>query len=129
MITRKNQFLLRFSKIRVIVNGKVIYPLEKDKPVVVPLSANHPQIVVTDGFHISKPVEVAYQHMHVHYLKVCCVIDDDQLVFGFMMLALFYTAGLTSDLIILKLMSFIPLVYFLFAYYINRQAFIQVKPA
>jgi hypothetical protein len=50
VITRKNQVLLSFLKIRVVVNGKDIYPLLNNRPVVITVQENHPKIVVTDGF-------------------------------------------------------------------------------
>lgn len=112
-----------------VVNGSVIYQLEKGKPIVVPLSVNNSKIVVTDGFHITKPLEVVYHHINVYYFKVACAIEDDQLIIGLILLALLYTAGLTSDLLVLKLMSFLPLLYFMFLYYINRKAFLLIKPA
>jgi hypothetical protein len=121
--------LLRYLKIRVIVNGNVIYPLEKGKPIVVPLPTKQSRIVVTDGFHFTKPMEVVYQQFNIYYCKVVYAIDDDQLIIGFMLLALLYAAGLTSDWLLLKIMSLIPVFYFLFIYYINRNAFIQIKPA
>ena len=120
---------MRFLKIKVIINGKIIYPLEKGKPVVVPLSANYPQVVVTDGFHFTGPVQITYKKANVFYLKVGCVIEDDQLIFGLILLGIFYAAGLTSDLLVLKLMSFLPVVMFLYFYYGKRKAFLNLKPA
>jgi len=106
-----------------------IYPLERDKPILVPLKAARPRVVITDGYHYTKPQELALQHIYIYYFKVVCAIEDDQLIFGFLLLALFYTAGLTSDLILLKGLSFAPLLYFLFVYYKNRNTFLQLKPA
>ena len=110
------------------MDGSVIYPLERGKPVTVPLGAARPRIVVTDGYHYSKPQELVLQHIYIYYFKVVCAIEDEQLVFGGILLGLFYTAGLTSDLLLLKMMSFIPLVYFLFVYYKNRSSFLLLKP-
>ena len=121
--------LLRFLKIRVIVDGMVIYPLERGKPVVVSLKAARPRIVVTDGYHYSKPLELALQNLHVHYYKVVCTIEDDQLIFGAILLALFYFAGLTSGLLFLQALSFVPIMYFLLIYYRDRASFLQLKPA
>ena len=129
VITRKNQLLLRFLKIRVVVNGTVIYPIEKNRVVVVPLQTAYSKVVVTDGFHFTKPMDVVYQHNRIYYFKVTCAIDDDQVIIGFIILALLYAAGMTSQLIVLILMSFIPLIYFLFLYYINKEAFLQIRPA
>jgi hypothetical protein len=121
--------LLRFLKISIIVDGMTIYPLEPGKPILVPLKAPRPRIVVTDGYHYTKPQELALQHIYIYYFKVVCAIEDDQLIVGFVLLALFYTAGLTSDLLLLKALSFLPLLYFLYVYYKNRASFLQLKPA
>jgi hypothetical protein len=120
--------LLRFVKIRVIVDGMSIYPLERNKPIVVSLKSSRPRIVVTDGYHYTKPEDIIFQHIHTQYLRVACAIEDDQLIFGFILLLLFYTAGLTSDLLLLKIMSFLPIFYFLYIYYQNRSSFLLVKP-
>lgn len=106
-----------------------IYPLERGKPVVVSLEAARPRVVVTDGYHFTNPVELALQNLHVHYYKVVCTIEDEQLIFGAILLLLFYAAGLTSDLLFLKILSFVPLLYFLFIYYRNRASFLQLRPA
>lgn len=90
VITRKNQVLLSFLKIRVVVNGKEIYPLPNDQPVVISITENHPKIVVTDGYHHTKPLELVYHHLHTYYFKVVCAIGDVQLAAGLMMLALLY---------------------------------------
>jgi hypothetical protein len=111
------------------VDGMTIYPLERNKPILVPLKAARPRIVVTDGYHYTQPQELVLQHIYIYYFKVVCAIEDDQLLFGFLLLTLFYTAGLTSDLLVLKMMSFLPLLYFLFVYYKNRASFLQLKPA
>lgn len=95
----------------------------------VSFKAARPRIVVTDGFHYTKPVELVLQNLHIHYYKVVCTIEDDQLIFGLILLVLFYTAGLTSGLLFLKILSFAPLVFFLLIYYRNRNSFLQLKPA
>ncbi|HVE61474.1 MAG TPA: hypothetical protein VNA26_06630 [Chitinophagaceae bacterium] len=88
---------------------------------------NHVKIVVTDGFHYSQPLEVN-NNMHIDYLKIECAIDDVQLIVGTIIFSLIYAAGLTSGIFFLKLLSFLPLFYFLFLYYINRKKFLQIKP-
>jgi hypothetical protein len=120
--------LLRFLKIRVIVDGMFIYPLERNKPIIVSLKSARPRIVITDGYHYTKPQDIAFQHIHTRYFRVACVIEDDQLIFGIILLFLFYTAGLTSDLLLLKILSFLPVFYFLYLYYQNRASFLLIKP-
>jgi hypothetical protein len=128
VIKRTNQFMLSFGSVRVIVNNKEIYPLSNDQPVIIPVDINFPKVIVTDGFHYSKPLELVYEEPSYYKFKVECVINDLQLLGGFFILSLFYLAGFFTDLFILKLVSFIPLIVFLFYYYINRKRFIKLVP-
>ena len=129
IVTRSNQALLSFMKIRVIVNGKEIFPLINDKPVIIPLAESHSAIVVTDGFHFTKPLELVYQEPSYYQLKITCAIDDLQLMGGAFLLVLFYLLGFFTGIFLLKLISFAPIIWFLFLYYINRKKFIQIIQA
>jgi hypothetical protein len=60
---------------------------------------------------------------------VDCAIDDNLIAAGFVLMALLYAAGLTSDILFLKLLSFLPVIYFLYEYYLNRKDFIQLRLA
>lgn len=120
--------LLRFLQLRVVVNGMRIYPVEKKKPIVVPLEINKAHIIITDGFHYTPPVEVICPKSGIQHITITCSIEDDQLLIGLLLLILFYAAGLTSDLIIIKLLSFIPLFVFLFMYYFKRSEYLKIKP-
>lgn len=128
MLQRKNQVLLSFLKIRAIVNGKQIYPLLNTKPVVIPVDENNPKVVVTDGYHFTKPLKLVYKDMDIYCFKVSCAISDRQLLIGFIVLSIFYLSGLYTGMLVLKVFSFIPLIYLLFFYYLNREAFIQLVP-
>jgi hypothetical protein len=128
VITRKNQVLLSFLRIRAIVNGKEIYPLQDSTPVMLTVMENHPKVVVTDGYHFTQPVELVYHHLNTYYFKVVCVIDDLQLLAGSFLLIVLYLLGFYTDVFVLKLTSFLPIIYFLFYYYINRKDFIQITP-
>ena len=120
--------LLSFLKIRAIVNGKDIYPLLNTKPVVIPVAANHPRVVVTDGYHFTRPLKLVYKDMNIYCFKVACGISDMQLLAGFVALSIFYVLGLYTGLLILKVASFLPLAYLLFYYYLNREQFIRLVP-
>jgi hypothetical protein len=111
-----------------VVNGKDIYPLADSRPVMITVMQNNPKLVVTDGYHFTKPIELVYHHLHTYYFKVICVIDDIQLLAGALLLIILYLLGFLTGLFILKLVSFLPVVYFLFFYYINRKDFIQITP-
>lgn len=127
MITRKSQLLINFLNIRVIVNGKDIYTLPPDKPVIIPLSEKKATLVATDGFHITKPLDLNYHLPHTYHLKVVCAIDNNLLLTGVVLLLLFSMVGLISDIPILRILSVVPILYFLFLYYIKRKEFIRIK--
>ena len=127
MITRKSQLLINFLNIRVIVNGKDIYTLPPDKPVIISLSENKAKLVATDGYHITKPLELSYHLPHTYYLKVICAIDNNLLGTGVVLLIIFSLVGLISNVAFLQVLSFVPVLYFLFLYYINRREFIKIQ--
>jgi hypothetical protein len=127
VITRKRQILLSFLNIRVIVNEKEIYPIKQDQQLVISVDKNNPKIIVTDGYHFTKPLELVYHHLHTYYFKIVCAIDDTQLLAGSGILVLFYLMGFATGIFILKLISLFPILYFLFLYYINRKEFIQLQ--
>jgi hypothetical protein len=127
VITRKKQILLSFLNIRVIINGTEIYPVKQGQRVIIPLESNNPKVVVTDGYHFTKPLELVYHHLHTYYFKIVCAIDDTQLLAGCGVLVLFYLMGFVTGIFVLKLLSLFPVLYFLFLYYINRKEFIQIQ--
>jgi hypothetical protein len=120
--------LLSFLKIRAVVNGKEIYTLPDSKPVVIPVSENNPRIVVTDGYHFTTPLKLVYNDLHVYCFNVGCAISDKQLLVGFILLAVLYLSGLYTGLLILKVFSFLPIIYLLLFYYLNRREFIRLTP-
>jgi hypothetical protein len=118
---------LWFLKLRLIVNGTYIYSLVKNKPIIVSIPTNPSKIVVTDGFHITKPLELTYSHTRTYYFQIVCGIENDQLLVGTIIGGLVYMMGATSGMILLQILSVSPIIYFLFLYYINRKEFIQIR--
>jgi len=127
-VLQKNQLLLRLLKLRVVVNGHYIYSLVRNKPVVIDMPTNPTKLVVTDGFHITSPLNVTYSRTYARYFTIVCVIEDAQLIIGFIMILVLYAMGLTSGIIFLQLLSMVPILYFLFLYYIRRNKFIRIQP-
>lgn len=110
-----------------IVNNKEIYPLSNTEPVIIEVQDSHPRIVVTDGFHFTRPIDLTYKQPSYYHFKVVCSIDDLQLLGNAFVLIVFYLLGFFTDSFVLKLLSFLPILYLLFAYYIDRDSFIQIK--
>lgn len=95
---------------------------------VIPVGANHPRIVITDGYHITTPLRLVYKDIPVYCFKVTCAISDLQLSIGFALLALLYLSGFYSGILALKVFSFFPVIYLLVYYYLNRKEFIRLIP-
>ena len=119
--------LLSILNVRVIVNNKEIYPLNNTEPVIIEVKDNHPKVVVTDGYHFTKPIDLTYRQPSYYHFKVVCAIDDMQLLGNFFILALFYLLGFLTGVFILKLLSFVPILYLLIAYYMDRNSFLQIR--
>jgi hypothetical protein len=120
--------LLSFLNIRAVVNGKEIYPLLNTKPVLIPVPENNPKIVVTDGYHITKPLKLIYKDLPVCCFKVACAISDLQLLIGFLVLSILYLTGMVTGIGPIKVFSFLPLVYLIMFYYLNRKEFLRLVP-
>jgi hypothetical protein len=113
----------------VVVNGNSIFPLLNYEPVVIALNDDHPAIVVTDGFHITRPLELNFKEPSYYEFKLVCAISDLQLAGGFFILAFFYLMGFITGWLLLKLISFLPILIFIFWYYFNRRRFLRLVPA
>jgi hypothetical protein len=126
---QKNHWLLRLLKLRLIVNGMHIYPLQRNTPVRVVVSTNPSKIVVSDGFHITKPMQVTYADQRTYYYNIGCAIDNDLLVGGMIFMLMLFSMGATSGFLLLEFLSLSPVIYILVLYYIKRKDFIQIQPA
>lgn len=111
-----------------MVNGKEIYPLLNTKPVLIPVPENNPKIVVTDGYHITKPLKLIYKDLPVCCFNIVCAISDLQLLIGFLVLVILYLTGMLTGIGPIKVFSFLPLVYLVLFYYLNRREFIRLVP-
>ncbi|HVZ56582.1 MAG TPA: hypothetical protein VG870_07985 [Chitinophagaceae bacterium] len=110
-----------------IVNDHDIYPIRRGEKLVIPLSENNPRVVITDGMHITKPLELIFHHVHTYYFKIVCAIDDFQLIAGLALMVVFALLALATGFLAFKVLSIFPLLYVLFLYYINRKDFLQFR--
>jgi len=113
--------------VQAIVDNKQIYPLYNDQPVIIEVQDNHTKIVVSDGFHFTKPIELNYSQPSFYYFKVVSPVNDLQLLGGAFVMIFFYLLGFVTGFLLIKLISFIPIFLLLAIYYFNRKSFIQLK--
>ncbi|MGZ8557218.1 MAG: hypothetical protein ACXWWC_02740 [Chitinophagaceae bacterium] len=105
--------MFRFLSTRVIVNSMEIYPLLNEQPVLIPVEKDHPKIVVTDGFHFTKPLELVYDQPGYFNFELTCIVDDLKLLGGSFLLVILYLLGSFTGFLVLKLLSFLPVFFFL----------------
>lgn len=128
MVVQKNHVLLRFLKLRLVVNGMLIYPLRQNNPVLVNTPANQSEMVVTDGYHVTPTFLLKHRRQLVH-LHVACAVDNDLLVGGLIFMLMFFSMGASSGVLALQVFSLLPVAGFLFLYYIQRKDFIKIRLA
>lgn len=118
---------MSFLNVKVIVNNKQIYPLLNDKPVLIEVEDNRTKIVVSDGFHFTRPIELSFSQPSFYYFKVESPVNDLQLLGGIFLTVFLFWLGLRTNFLIIQLMSFIPVSILLVLYYLKRKSFIVVK--
>ena len=96
---------------------------------VVNVPTNPARIVVTDGFHITAPVQVTYSPKRTRFFTIACVVENDALVGGGIFMTMVFFMGLTSGILLLWLLSVAPVVFLLFLYYVKRREFIRIRAA
>lgn len=89
---------------------------------------NNPRIVITDGYHITKPIKLVYKDLHTYCFSVVCAISDRQLLAAGIVLGVLYLGGFYTGYLVLKVFSFIPLLYIILFYYLNRKEFLKLVP-
>jgi len=128
IFTLKNQAILSFLKVRVVVNNKIIYPLPWNKPVIVALDEDHPQIVLTDGFHFSKPRRLHFGQPGYFNFTVETALSDWRLFKTGVALSFLYLWATLSKFLYLKIACIvIPLVLLLVIYYLKRDSFLRME--
>ncbi len=121
--------MLSFLNLKAVVNGKDIYTLASTKPVVITTQHNDITVVLTDGFHHSKPKKIFFrEEVNTCCFKVSCAINDYYLLTCFLLLSAMYLGGIYWNINPLKILSFIPLLILVMIYYFNRKNFISLVP-
>ena len=128
IVTRKNQLLLNLLDLRVIVNDSYIYHLKPGDPLLLNIStAQQVTMVFTNGFHITPRLHIPCSSGKINRLFVGCLLEDEMLLAGFLLTALLFIIGAFSGLFLAQLLSFGPIVYGLYLFYIQRKTFLQVR--
>ncbi|MCR6721561.1 MAG: hypothetical protein NVV59_15045 [Chitinophagaceae bacterium] len=127
IFTLKNQAILSFLKVRVVVNNKEIYPLPWNTPVLVAVEEDHPQIVLTDGFHFSRPRRLDFGGPGYFNFEVETPLSDWRLFKGGVVLSFLYIWASLSNFLLLKIVSFIPIIVALVQYYLYRRSFLRLR--
>lgn len=128
MIVRKKRLLLRLLPLRMVVNGSDIYSLREKQPLIISTRHCPAQLVVSNGFHFSPPVQLDTLQQDKYALEVDCQIDDIRilstvfvtiLLFGF-----YWITGMRG----MQVAANIPLLYLLWLFYFRRKQMLVIRP-
>jgi hypothetical protein len=116
------------SRIQIVLDGKDIYPMGNREELVIHVDHNNPVLVVTDGYHISRPLELVYHHLNTYYFRVECGMDDGQLIIAAIIAGFFTMMGLVTHLVIYPIIAMLPVIYTMVQYYIRKKDFLNLRP-
>lgn len=122
---RHRHLLLRVLKLRAVINDTSIYELKEKQPVIINCKEAVIRIIITNGFHCSREV-VIHQKPGTYFFEVESYIDDIQLLTGLMLALLFFLIFIFSGVRFFMLMANLPILVFLYVFYIKRKNFIQI---
>lgn len=114
-------------KLRVVVNESDIYELKEKQPLVITGKPPFTRMVVTNGFHSSRPVKINYREGYRLY-EVESAVDNVQLLTGLFMSMLFFFIYIFSGLRFFMLFANIPILIMLYLIYMKRHDFIRIYP-
>lgn len=113
---------------RVVLNGTTLYQLEPGKTLVIPLERNDARLVITDGFHISRPAKLHFTDADMAFFHVGCSLPDRVLVAGALVSVLFFALGGVTAQLVFKVFGALPPVYAILSFFLDRQGFIRLEP-
>ena len=118
--------MLRLLKIRAIVNKLEIYELKEATPLLIPCNDPITAVVVGNGFHFSRTLEVNNQFQGTFFYQVDCMIDDVNLVYLTCLTVILFGMYLLTDMRGFMLIANFPVLYMLYVFYFQRKGFILI---
>lgn len=115
---------MRLLPVRVVVNDRDIYPLKEKQPVAITVSSNPVKIMVTNGFHYSKPVLLNTYMQDKYALQADCLLDDLRLGYGFFLMLLLFGMYWITSMRIFQIAANLPILYMLYLVYFRKKDFL-----
>jgi hypothetical protein len=128
ILVRKKQLLLNMLRLRAVVNNHDIYELETNVPVAIPCTDPVTTLVVSNGFHLSKPLRFPGNWKGVVTLEVDCEFDDVRLFYVVFLSLVLFGVGYATGYWQVKIIANLPALYFLYSFYIRKGKFIVIRP-
>jgi hypothetical protein len=104
----------------------VIVELNHQQPVVVPATQEITSVVISNGYHLSRELELRFEHNKTYLYQVTCTIDDARLVTGILLSLLLFGLYILIGLIGLIIAANLPILYMLGVFYLDKRNFIQI---
>jgi hypothetical protein len=112
--------------VRAIVNATEIYELPELIPVIIPCTKPVTAVIIGNGFHFSRLLEVKNVPNSHFFYQVECLIDDIRLGYLLFLTLLFFGMYILTDMRLFMIIANIPTLYFLFVFYFLRKSLILI---
>lgn len=115
-------------KLRAVIDGSHIVELVYGQPAVIECKLKSTTVVITNGFHYSRTLELNTEPAAVYIYQVDCQIDNIRMFTGIfislMLFSIYILIGLAGFMIAANL----PILYMLYVFYGGRKDFIILNP-
>lgn len=128
MLLRQKHILLRVLKLRAIVNSNKIIELPEMVPVIIASNTPTTKLVIGNGFHFSKELEVASIPGNNFFYEINCIIDDIRLFYLIFLSLLFFLIFIITNLMVFMVIANLPVLYLCYVFYFLRKNFVIINP-
>lgn len=118
---------MRLLPVRVVVNDRDIYPLKEKQPATITVRTNPVKIVITNGFHASKPLLLNTYVQHKYALQADCLLDNIRLGYGFFLVFLLFGMYWITSMRVFQIAANLPVLYMLYLVYFRRKDFLFIQ--
>lgn len=95
---------------------------------IIPCTSSTLSMVMSNGFHFSRNVEIRYEPNATFLYQVESAIDNYRLITAICVAIFLFVMYVITDMRALMIIANIPVLYILYVFYFQRKNFIQVTP-
>jgi hypothetical protein len=127
IILRERQLLLRVLKLYIVINDTHLYQLKEQEPLVIEEYHLPIKIMAENGFHFSKPLQLAKPKTDPVLIGIGCAADNGTLWGGVIFSALFFMIFFVTHFYAVLILANLPLFYLMYKIFWKPKEFITIE--